>query len=56
MWYNTPGFNYLLDITYPVVSNICLPQIEQRPFLYAQPWQYLALFCVTGCLQSLHLP
>lgn len=28
---------YLLDIEYPVVSNICLPQIEQRPFLYAQP-------------------
>jgi hypothetical protein len=65
---------YLLDIVYPVVSNICLPHIEQSPFLYAQPddgkasvritkrqnkkvpWQYFALFCVTGCLQSLHLP
>lgn len=65
---------YLLDMTYPVVSSICFPHIEQRPFLKAQPifrartnqhstavidryyspWQYFALFCVTGDLQSLH--
>lgn len=24
---------YLLDMTYPVVSRIALPHIEQRPFL-----------------------
>ena len=33
---SVPGYFELM--TYPVVSRICLPHIEQRPFLYAHPF------------------
>jgi hypothetical protein len=29
--------HYFADMEYPVVSRICLPQIEHKPFLKAHP-------------------
>lgn len=47
---------YLLDCCEYVTSMTILPHIAQRPFLYAQAWQYFAPGRATFVLHVRHLP